>query len=68
MVKYRFNISTYHTNNGKSSLTSLVACFILGKVYCKQELNEDDMPVVYKKKPLKLIRGAFLNQINVFKM
>ena len=22
-------------NKGKSSLTSLVACFILGKVYCK---------------------------------
>jgi hypothetical protein len=25
----------YHTNKGKSSLTSLVACFILGKVYCR---------------------------------
>ena len=24
-----------HTNKGKSSLTSLVACFVLGKVHCK---------------------------------
>ena len=35
-----------HTNKGKSSLTSLVACFILGKVYYKPELTEDDTPVV----------------------
>ena len=27
--------SIYDINNGKSSLTSLVACFILGKVYCR---------------------------------
>jgi hypothetical protein len=25
----------YHTNKGKSTLTSFVACFILGKVYCR---------------------------------
>jgi len=24
-----------HTNKGKSPLTSFVACFILGKVYCR---------------------------------
>ena len=35
--------SSHHTNKGKSSLTSLVACFILGKVYCKPELTEDDI-------------------------
>ena len=34
---------TYKTNKRKSSLTSLVTCFILGKVYLK--LTED-MPVV----------------------
>ena len=34
-----------HTNKRKSSLTSLVACN-LGKVYCKPELTEEDMPVV----------------------
>jgi len=35
-------------NKGKSLTSSLItiACFILGKVYCKQELTEDDMPVV----------------------
>ena len=27
--------SSHHTNKGKSSLTSFVACFILGKVYCR---------------------------------
>ena len=31
---------------GFSEAPSLVACFILGKVYCKPELTEDDMPVV----------------------
>ena len=29
------NPRTYWTNKGKSSLTSLVACFILGKVCCR---------------------------------
>ena len=42
-LKYR---ARYHINKGKSSLTSLVACFILGEVYCKPEFNKDDMPVV----------------------
>ena len=37
------NPRTYSINKGKSRLTSLVACFILGKVYCKTELAEDDM-------------------------
>jgi len=34
-------------NKGKSLTSSLIttACN-LGKVYCKQELTEDDMPVV----------------------
>ena len=27
--------ASYHTNNCKSSLTWLVACFVLGKVYWK---------------------------------
>ena len=36
---YRFIVSNDY------SLTK-VACFILGKVYCKAELTEDDMPVV----------------------
>ena len=31
-LKYR---ASYYTNKGNSSLTSLVACFILGKVYCR---------------------------------
>jgi hypothetical protein len=42
----KINNSKYHTNKGKSSLTSLVACFTLGKVYCKTGLTENDMPVV----------------------
>ena len=29
------NNSNCHTSKGKSSLTSLVACFILGKVNCR---------------------------------
>ena len=29
------NPRTYWINNGKSSLTSLIACFILGKVYSR---------------------------------
>jgi len=48
------NNSNCHTNNCKSSLTSLVACFILGEVYCKPEFNKDDMPVVLKKTPLTM--------------
>jgi hypothetical protein len=43
MIKFEYHD---YTNKGKSSITSLVACFILGKVYCKPELTEDDMPVV----------------------
>ena len=39
-----------HTNKRKSSLTSLVACFIL--VECVLELTEDDMPLVQKKTSL----------------
>jgi len=31
----KINNSIYHKNKGKSSLKSLVACFILGKVYCR---------------------------------
>ena len=31
---------------GFSEAPSLVACFILGKVYCKPELTEDDMPII----------------------
>ncbi len=46
--KYR---ASYHKNKGKSSLIPLVACFILGKVYCKAELNEEDMPEVKKNTP-----------------
>ena len=38
--------NTIHKNNGKSTLTSLVACFILGKVYYKTELTKDDMTMV----------------------
>jgi len=30
-----FNQLNYCKNNGTSTLTSLVACFILGKVYCR---------------------------------
>ena len=41
----------YQTNKDKSSLTSLVACFILGKVYCKAELNEDDDMAMEDKFP-----------------
>jgi hypothetical protein len=46
---YRKYNTNYKINKGKSSLTSLVACFILGEVYCKPEFNKDDMPVVLKK-------------------
>ena len=40
MIQYKgkekkTNPRTYSINKGKSSLTSLVACFILGKVYCR---------------------------------
>ena len=43
---YRKYNTNYKINKGKSSLTSLVACFIIGKVYCKAELTEDYMPVI----------------------
>ena len=32
---YRKVNTNYKINKGKSSLTSLVACFIHGKVYCR---------------------------------
>ena len=35
ILKYSYS---YHTNKDKSSLTSLVACFILGKIYLGQNL------------------------------
>ena len=40
-------IKLSHKKRGKSSLTSLVACFILGKVYCKTYRRDyaDDLKV-----------------------
>ena len=52
-LKYR---ARYYTNKGNSSLTSLVACFILGKVYCRTYWK--GYACGLKETPLKLIRGA----------
>ena len=56
------NNSIYHTNKGKSSLTSLAASKPVTVTLTESqipELTEEDMPVVLKNIPLKLIRGKF---------
>ena len=45
MYKTVFKACFHSTNKGKS-LTSAASCFNLGKVYCRAELTEEDMPVV----------------------
>ena len=65
MYKTVFKTCFHSTNKGRS-LTSSTSCFNFGKVYCKAELTEDNIPVVQKKTPLKIISGVVIeNKINM---
>jgi len=49
------NPRTYSVNKGKSSLTSLVACFILGKVYCRTYWGGYDCSLIGTSPPDRFV-------------